>query len=69
MSDWYPTETDERINDLMTQLREAEAKIECLKKYFPIYDDGYLREMNDEEWKQFKTHFHDPNKYFRTRAK
>jgi len=36
MTEWYPTENDEKINDLMIQLREARAEIEMLKKYLPI---------------------------------
>jgi len=34
-----------------------------------VYDGGQLREMNDEEWKRFHTHFHDRNNHHRTRAK
>ena len=36
MNDWYPTENDEKINDLMIQLREARAEIERLMKWQPI---------------------------------
>ncbi len=36
MSEWYPTENDEKINDLMIQLREARAEIEMLMKWQPI---------------------------------
>ena len=36
MTEWYPTENDEKINDLMTQLREAKAELDRLMKWQKI---------------------------------